>query len=62
MTKLHAVLRAIGPCVCLSVLLGLLAPVAQAGGDLSSQSAQSSPAWLRDGVICEIFPRDFSPA
>jgi len=62
MTKLHAVLRAIGPCVCLSVLLGLLAPVAQAGGDLSSQSAQSSPKWLQDGVICEIFPRDFSPA
>ena len=29
---------------------------------LSSQHARSSPQWLRDGLIYEIFPRDFSPA
>src|SRR5262249_15164146 len=29
--------------------------------DLSSQPARSAPAWLRDGVIYELFPRNFSP-
>jgi glycosidase len=29
--------------------------------DLSQQSARTAPQWLRDGVIYEIFPRDFSP-
>lgn len=28
--------------------------------DVSKQPARTSPAWLRDGVIYEIFPRDFS--
>jgi len=32
------------------------------GPDFSKQNARSSPQWLRDGVIYEIFPRDFSPA
>jgi glycosidase len=41
----------------------LLAPVARAGSTSADQpSAPKSPTWLRDGVICEIFPRDFSPA
>lgn len=30
--------------------------------NLSSEHARSSPEWLRDGVIYEVFPRDFSPA
>jgi glycosidase len=30
--------------------------------DLSQIRARTSPAWLRDGVIYEIFPRSFSPA
>ncbi|HEY1787416.1 MAG TPA: alpha-amylase family glycosyl hydrolase [Verrucomicrobiae bacterium] len=34
----------------------------RADGDLSSFPARSSPQWLRDSVIYEIFPRDFSPA
>lgn len=29
--------------------------------DVSRESARSSPDWIRDGVIYEIFPRDFSP-
>src|SRR6266481_6232892 len=28
--------------------------------DVSTAHARSSPAWLRDGVIYEIFPRNFS--
>jgi cyclomaltodextrinase / maltogenic alpha-amylase / neopullulanase len=35
---------------------------AWAGADASSFTARSSPTWLRDGVVYEIFPRDFSPA
>jgi len=33
---------------------------ASAADDFSSQHARSSPAWLREGVIYEIFPRNFS--
>jgi pullulanase/glycogen debranching enzyme len=29
-------------------------------GDLSTQSARRAPQWLQDGVIYEVFPRDFS--
>src|SRR5258706_6495030 len=28
--------------------------------DVSTAHARSSPAWLRDGVIYEVFPRNFS--
>ncbi|HEV2435436.1 MAG TPA: alpha-amylase family glycosyl hydrolase [Verrucomicrobiae bacterium] len=63
MIKFHSVLRMIGLCLGLGLLAVLFVPTARAEGqDFSSQPAQSSPAWLRDGVICEIFPRDFSPA
>jgi len=31
------------------------------GADVAKQSARPSPAFLRDGVIYEIFPRNFSP-
>jgi len=30
--------------------------------DVSAATARTAPAWLRDGVIYEVFPRDFSPA
>jgi len=30
--------------------------------NLSQIPARTTPAWLRDGVVYEIFPRDFSPA
>lgn len=49
-------------CAWLGILLGLLVPVVQAGDNPAAQPVPKSPAWLRDGVICEIFPRDFSPA
>ena len=45
------------------ILLSALAPpVRAADQDYSRQSARTSPPWLRDGVIYEIFPRDFSAA
>jgi cyclomaltodextrinase len=43
-------------------VVGLLGrPVARAQ-DLSHTQARTPPAWLRDGVMYEIFPRDFSAA
>jgi cyclomaltodextrinase len=39
----------------------ILATLVQAN-DVSQQTARNAPAWLRDGVIYEIFPRDFSAA
>jgi glycosidase len=43
------------------MLLALLCRFAFAE-DPSHLSARTSPAWLRDGVVYEIFPRDFSAA
>ena len=40
----------------------LLAAMLVQAADVSKQPARTSPAWLRDGVIYEIFPRDFSSA
>ena len=42
----------------------MLQPLAKAepGHDFSRDTARSSPTWLRDGVIYEIFPRNFSQA
>jgi len=40
----------------------LLPPMFLRADPVSQQTARTSPAWLRDGVIYEIFPRDFSPA
>jgi glycosidase len=48
--------------VWLGLLLGFLAAVARADGNFSDLPARQSPVWLQNGVICEIFPRDFSPA
>jgi cyclomaltodextrinase / maltogenic alpha-amylase / neopullulanase len=50
------------------IILGVLAvfcSLTQLGAraeDLSQIPARTPPAWLRDGVIYEIFPRDFSAA
>ncbi|HXR04985.1 MAG TPA: alpha-amylase family glycosyl hydrolase [Verrucomicrobiae bacterium] len=45
------------------VAAGLLfAPMFLRADPVSRQPARTSPAWLREGVIYEIFPRDFSPA
>jgi len=40
----------------------LLAAMLVRAADVSKQPARTPPAWLRDGVIYEIFPRDFSSA
>ncbi len=37
----------------------LVAPAFALAGDPSKQTARVPPDWLRDGVIYEIFPRDF---
>ena len=42
---------------CLSLLS---VQVLLRGEDVAQQNACASPAWLRDGVVYEIFPRDFS--
>ena len=45
--------------ICVGLLFTALVPRAD---DLSQKTARSSPEWLRNGVIYEIFPRDFSAA
>jgi glycosidase len=45
------------------VVLALALPgQSHAARDVHDLPARSSPAWLRDGVVYEIFPRDFSAA
>lgn len=48
--------RAIGVLAAVLVLL----PGQFRAGDISQEEARPTPAWLRNGVIYEIFPRDFS--
>ena len=54
--------------LALRFIIGSLAAVAlwcqpaARAESLSQIPARTSPAWLRDGVVYEIFPRDFSPA
>ncbi len=49
----------------LGQILGLLGFIFAAsptrGDELSQQNARPVPAWLREGVVYEIFPRNFSP-
>jgi glycosidase len=44
------------------VAAALLRQPAAKAENFSQTPARSSPAWLRDGVVYEIFPRAFSPA
>jgi cyclomaltodextrinase len=46
----------------LACALSLAIAPAKADKNVSQETARSAPQWLRDGVIYEIFPRDFSPA
>ena len=55
-------LHLIKPAVALAAAFVLVSTCARAGADVSGTSARPSPDWLRDGVIYEIFPRDFSSA
>ncbi len=43
-------------------MAALLCPLAARAQNLSQIQARTAPAWLRDGVLYEVFPRDFSPA
>ena len=43
------------------VLAVFLTPGWLAAADVSASTARLSPAWLREGVIYEVFPRNFSP-
>ena len=52
--------RLIQTTIVVAFVFGSLAGMADPG--LSSRHARSSPQWLRDGLIYEVFPRDFSPA
>jgi cyclomaltodextrinase len=46
----------------LSLSLALLFAAGTARGQTpSNQTARTAPSWVRDGVVYEIFPRDFSP-
>jgi cyclomaltodextrinase len=55
-------LHLIKPAIALAATFVLVSTCARAGADVSGASARPSPDWLRDGVIYEIFPRDFSSA
>jgi glycosidase len=46
----------------LIAVLGCSASAQTATRDFSKEQARSTPAWVRDGVIYEIFPRAFSAA
>jgi len=46
----------------LALSLGALCLHAQPTADLSKVSARSTPQWVKDSVIYEIFPRQFSPS
>ncbi len=54
--------RVLWPLVCTVAMLLSVATVAPAAdaADYSGLPARDSPAWVRDGVIYEIFPRQFS--
>src|ERR1051326_678916 len=42
------------------LLISLLAALTARGEDYSKATARPVPSWLREGVIYEIFPRNFS--
>ncbi|HEV8442004.1 MAG TPA: alpha-amylase family glycosyl hydrolase, partial [Steroidobacteraceae bacterium] len=54
-------LRAHIVTACLLSMLVLLGSPAFALEPATQPAARPSPAWLRDAVVYEVFPRDFSP-
>src|SRR5208282_2056468 len=48
--------------IALAAALVLVSARLWADVDVSGVTARQGPAWLRDGVIYEVFPRDFSSA
>ncbi|HXB60486.1 MAG TPA: alpha-amylase family glycosyl hydrolase [Candidatus Acidoferrales bacterium] len=55
--------KAVKLCLLLSAL-ALLSdqPLRADDAGSSKQNARPAPQWLRDGVLYEVFPRDFSPS
>jgi cyclomaltodextrinase / maltogenic alpha-amylase / neopullulanase len=45
----------------LALALLILSPTFAAENNVSKATARNAPQWLRDGVIYELFPRQFSP-
>ncbi|MGH9901950.1 MAG: hypothetical protein ACRD68_09085, partial [Pyrinomonadaceae bacterium] len=45
-----------------SATLGRRGVPARQTRDFSKEAARTAPAWVRDGVVYEIFPRNFSAA
>ena len=43
-----------------AALLFIFSPLVQAGKDFSMETARPAPQWVRDGIVYEIFPRNFS--
>ena len=50
----------VGLCFALLAVLCVVTFSARAEREVSGERARSAPAWLRDGVIYEIYPRAFS--
>src|SRR5689334_11633998 len=48
--------------ITIALLVALISAVAaqQAARDFSRESARTAPEWVRDGIIYQIFPRNFS--
>lgn len=44
------------------IIAALLRPAGLRADDFAEMQARSAPAWLRDGVVYEIYPRNFSAA
>jgi len=59
--RLRARLLSLLSCALATLMPGALLAQTGAATDYSKLPARTSPAWVHDGVIYEIFPRQFSP-
>ena len=60
MKRLDCLVRGLKPLGLSFCLFGVCL-TALSGADLAAETARPVPVWLRDGVIYQIFPRQFSP-
>ncbi len=54
--------RSLKYCLLLSTIAVLVSAAARAVANVAAAAARPSPAWLRSGILYEIYPRDFSVA
>ena len=47
-------------CLLSVALLFLFSPFSRAEKDFSTETARPAPQWVRDGIVYEVFPRNFS--